>query len=421
LPFFNIFLLQKLPSQAPPQESIVQQSLYEPFNTEQTELLPIEDTVSLKLNSTQDPFTAFDESKLTPQELSNANAFETLVPIDTQAATSISAPISPLQIVKTKKGKFSYKAQQEKQTAVLPDTSLDFEVENKTGKTVYVTCFAYMKKQPFSRWRWDKSEVYRLEDNQKTTIFMHRIKDEQDRINTFGYLAVLDTQKEADNAIYELLPDRNKLELDLLIHLKGKTVVLEVEKYGIVGEFLDYDFVPKKQTGVKFVPEVDFVVENHTGKTILVICFVFQKKAKGTWLAEKTKEAWTPIDETRDDMSVWRFDKTPLITLKPGEVGVVDVDTIIEPRDRREVQGYLAIFDEDERKKVDDSVYELLPAQNKVQLGKLVNLKGKKVVIEIEKYGTLGDLIDYTVKPVSNIDFAKLDRSKTPKRSQAQK
>jgi len=295
---------------------------------------------------------------------------------------------------------------------IMTDAIIDFEVENKTGNTVYVACFSYMKKHTFERWRWNKSPVYKIDDDQKTTIKLPPIDDEQDRENTFGYLAVYKEAQGADDATYELLPDSNKLALDLLVHLKGKKVVLEVEKYGFKDDFFEYDFVRKDQKSATTPPSLDFAVENQTGKTVIVTCFVFQKKAKGTWLAEKTKADWKLGEETRDDMSLWRFDKTSIITLKHGESGAINVDTIIEGRDRVDVRGYLAIFDEDEQKKAEDSIYELLPAQNKLQLDKLANLKNKKVVLEIEEYGIADDILDYKVKPISHIDFTKIGQSK---------
>ncbi len=352
----------------------------QPTAQDTSDLLPIEDGFDLTMNSTQDQ-----------------------------------PMVDPIQILKTSEKQKHHKQKAKKEKTVTnnaPDISLDFDVENKTGKTVYVACLAYMKKGPLRQWHWDKSDIYKIEDNNKVTIAMHPIEDEQDRTNTFGYLAVLDTQKAAEDAVYELLPDSNKIELDLLVHLKGKTVLLEVEKYGINGEFLEYDFVSKDKSGKINIPELDFIVENRTGKTILVTGFIFEKRAKGTWLAEKTKEAWTAPDESRDDMSPWRFDKTPLITLKPGESGIIDVDTIIESRDRKDVQGFLAVFDEDERQQAEDAVYEQLPVQNKLQLGKLSLLKNKKIIIEIEKYGSGEDLIDFTVKPVTRIDFSTINKHK---------
>lgn len=418
----------------------------------QTELLSVDDTVQQEINESTDPLSVFDEPHAQATDAGNM-----ALPLETESAAQIpsidTSTMTPQPAIEQltqpaviatqkhthvskshlKKEKLSRKLRREQRkkekrerkqqqeaipkTAKQPDASLDFDVENKTGKTVYATSFTYMKKRPFTRWRWDKPDVYKIEDDKKVTIALHPIHDEQDRLNTFGYLAVFDTAKEAEEAVFELTPDRNKLELDLLVHLKGKTVVLEVERYGKTYEYWDYDFVPQKKSGGT-TPEIDFVVENRTGKTVLLTCFTFQKRAKGTWLAQKTKAEWTALDETRDDMSVWRFNKTPIIKLKPGESGMVDVDTIVEPRDRREVQGYLAVFDEDEHDKAEHATYELLPPENKIQLGKLVTLKGKKVVLEIEKYGTVGDWLDFTIKPVNHINFTKLDRSKVTKRSQ---
>jgi len=285
---------------------------------------------------------------------------------------------------------------------------LDFLVENKTGKTIYVTSFVYLKRHRFARWRWHKSPVYKLEDKALTTIDVPSIEDDIDRDNTFGYLSIFNTIEEAEEATYELLPDAHKIDLDILVHLAGKKVTIEIEKYG-KQTFYEYDFTPTKPDEHKHIPELDFTVENKTGKTIHVVGFTFQKRAKGTWLAQKTKEIWSSEGDTRDDMSTWRFDKLPLITLKPGEKGIMDVDTIIEKRDRKEVQGYLAIYDEDELEAAQNAEYELLPEEKKITLGKLSEgIAKKKVVITIDQYGMLGDVIDFKIQKPTRIDFKKI-------------
>lgn len=278
---------------------------------------------------------------------------------------------------------------------------LDFDVKNETGKTVYVTCFAYQRKRDFGNWRWDKSPVYKLEDNQTVTIDVDTIPDEQDRNHVFGYLAVFTNQKAAEDAIYELTDDRYLLELDLLIQLKGKTVTLTIEKYGAKGEYFEYDFVNKNHKNDKEIPELDFPIENKTGKPILVTCFAYEKKAKGRWIASL---------EEKDDMSVWRFDKTPILKLMPDQIGVIDVDTILGNRDRTYMRGYLAVFDEDEELLAQQSTYELLETSRKLNLGELPRLKNKKVVVEIEKYGMMQDFIDFIIKPAKEIDFVNLKR-----------
>jgi len=287
--------------------------------------------------------------------------------------------------------------------------SLDYEVENTTGKTIYIAGLSYIKKRPFSKWRWDKSPIYKLGANQTTIVNIDTIDDDEDRAGIFGYLGVFDNGKEAQDSTFESLEDKRKIDLDLLAQLKNKKVRIEIETYGIVGEFYDYDFV-KLTGGEKTIPELDFTVENHTGKPIIATCFVYEKKAKGTWLARKTKESWGAEEEARDDMSPWRFDKTSVIKISPGGEGVIDVDTIVEPRDRIYVRGYLVIFDEDEQKLAEAVTYELLPKRlQKLDLGRLIDMKNNNIKIYTEKYGS-SEFIDYTVQPIKSPDFSKVTK-----------
>lgn len=356
--------------------------------------------VTLIPQAPQLPIEPTEQSNTTPTNTTTALA---LIPHknSTNPPSQLSAPQTHTRATP---------AHQKTKTSATPQAKkeLDFLVENKTGKTIYVTSFVYLKRHRFSRWRWYKSPVYTIEHNTLTTIDIPSIEDDMDRENTFGYLAVFNTFEEADDAIYELLPDKNKIDLDILVHLAGKKVTIEIEKYG-KQTFYEYDFTPTQPDKHKHIPELDFAVENKTGKTIHVVGFTFQKRAKGTWLAQKTKEVWSSEDDTRDDMSTWRFDKLPLITLKPGEKGIMDVDTIIEKRDRKEVQGYLAIYDEDELEMAQNAEYELLPEEKKITLGKLSEgISKKKVVITIDQYGMLGDMIDFKIQQPKRIDFKKI-------------
>ena len=103
---------------------------------------------------------------------------------------------------------------------------LDFDVENLTGKTVYATCFAYMRKRINTNWSWRKSPICKIEHGQTKTIDIEYIPDVQDRNFTFGYLGLFNTEEDATKAIFELLPENKMLDLDLLIKLKGKKVTL---------------------------------------------------------------------------------------------------------------------------------------------------------------------------------------------------
>ena len=364
-------------------------------------------------------FVADQFSLPTPEEDENSNVDESylssnnnVMPLPEPQFNLM--PLDDKGIEKDKNGKLKGAAQGHKVKKRghdhIIDKSLDFKVENKTGKTIYVTCFTYLKRRMFGRWKWYKSAVYKLDSRGSIFVKIKEVDDERDRANVFGYLALLDSEEEAENSIYELLPDHKKIDLDLLMHLKGKSVVIDIEKYGIAGEFYEYDFVRQDGLDIK-PPELYFAVENKTGKTIYVTCFVYLKKAKGTWLAQKTKtqEVLDSSLESRDDMVQWRFDKAPIVRLEDGETGLITIDSICEKRDRTFAKGFLAVFDHDELDKAEKSVFELLDYKDKIKLGRLINVFNKKIILNIDHYGILGEQLDYTIaRNVKRIDFKKL-------------
>lgn len=274
--------------------------------------------------------------------------------------------------------------------------SLDFVVENTTGKTIYATCFVYLRKDVYASWRWMKSAIYTINDDKTASIKIPSVAEDTDRDTTFGYLGIFDTKQEADDATYELTPDRNKLDLDVLAKLKGKKVALQTEKYGFKKPFIEFDFVDLKKKNQKKNSDLDFLVENATNKTIYVCSFCYMKKAKGTWIAAV---------DGKDDMSNWRYDKSPLLQLKHGETGYIDITSVDNHRDRENVIGFLSIFDEDEKEIAEKATYELLSPQHKIQLGRLKDIAHQKIILDIEQYGVQGDLIDYAVKPAKKIDW----------------
>ena len=93
----------------------------------------------------------------------------------------------------------------------------------------------------------------------------------------YGTLGVFTSQTEAQNATYELTSDENKIDLDKVHKLGNQTIVLGVEKYGVVGDIFDYDFFPDDMH-IPDIPELDFEVENHTGKPLYATAFIYQKK-----------------------------------------------------------------------------------------------------------------------------------------------
>jgi|SaaInlStandDraft_3_1057020.scaffolds.fasta_scaffold06843_4 hypothetical protein len=262
---------------------------------------------------------------------------------------------------------------------------LDFKVLNKTSKTIFVTCFSYIKKRYHARWRWDKSPVYKLIPNATTLINIDTIPDKEDRNNIFGYLAVFESEKDAIASIYEFLHDKQKLDLDLLSKIKDqdKTVVIGVEKYGLKNDVLVTDVTQYPYKKKDKIPELDFSVKNKTGKTKLVVGFVYQNK-----------------DNIRN---VWGYDKTDIVRVENDSQEWIDVDTIVDSRNRSYVRGYLGVFNEDEEQLAKDATYELLETNQKLNVGRLQNLKNKHVVIEVEKYGIMGEEIDYTIKKPNRI------------------
>jgi hypothetical protein len=256
------------------------------------------------------------------------------------------------------------------------EETLSVKVKNITSRTLYVTCFCYLKKKNSPRWHWYKTPVHELGEEQETTISIGHIPEYRTRKNVYGVLGVFTERKKAESAIYELMEDHNKIDLDRIVKIKDNTILIGVEKYGIQGDVFDYDFVPDNQEVVE-VPELDFVVYNETGKPVYATAFIYQKK---------------------EDMPVWKYDKSPVIRIEPGSQGVIDVDTLTDPYDRKYMRGYLAVFDEAEEQQANQATYQLLKEHQKITLGLLSALQSKKVVLKYQRYGILGDSLKFKIE-----------------------
>lgn len=263
--------------------------------------------------------------------------------------------------------------------------TIEIKAKNITDRPLYAVCFAYMKQKHAPRWQWHKTPVATLEPNTITPITVGHIAKKAYYNSTYGVLGLFKTKQEADNSIYELTPDENKLDLDKLHKLENKTIVIGLEKYGIIGDIFDYSFFPDDMN-IPDVPELDFKVENHTGKTIHVCAFIYQKK---------------------ENMPVWRYDKSPVVQIEPNQEATIDVDTLTNPYDRKYMRGYLAVFDEGEEQLAHNATFQLLKAEQKLNIGLLAALRDRKVVLKNQKYGILGNLIDFTVKQPRKIAFSK--------------
>lgn len=262
-------------------------------------------------------------------------------------------------------------------SAIAEDKSaLSLTLRNTTGHRLYISCFSYLKKNTQRLWQWYKTPVYTLEPGQETIVPISSIKNRRDRAHAFGALALFNSPEQAENAIYELLPDENKLDLDRLESHVGGVIEIGIESYGIAGNIFDYDFIPHHNESQN-IPELDFVVGNTTGRDLYVAGFIYQRK---------------------DDDAVWRYDKTPVVFIKNGESAVIDVDTITDEYDRSYMRGYIGIFESHEKEIADASTFQLLDERRKVSLGVLYLLKNKKILLTSQKYGILGTHIDYTIK-----------------------
>ena len=260
------------------------------------------------------------------------------------------------------------------------EATLSFSVKNATRQTLFVTCFAYLQKHSYSSWRWDKSAVYQLKPNQERLIEIDKTFSKEVAENIYGYLAVFNTQEEAEEATYELLDDAKKLDLDLLHKIGQNVVTIEVEKYGVEEQIFDYHLTGRQIEQLGYQPELDFFVENKTGKTIHITCFVYEQQ------------------EDSVDTAVWKYVKTPVQTLDAGEMGIIDIASIKDSYNVLYTRGSLGIFEEDEEELANKATFQLIPEKKIVKLDRLSALRGKKVVLNVEKYGSSGEFLDYVIK-----------------------
>ncbi len=262
----------------------------------------------------------------------------------------------------------------EKEKSTNNKYELDFKVKNKTGETIYIACFSYINKRSFNRWRWDKSPIYKIENNQEILINIDTINDDEYRKNIYGTLGIFNNLEKAKESTYELLKEKHRLDLDKLHKLQNKTVKINIKKYGFKGETLEL----KIDSVTKDHSELDFLVENKTGKNLYICSFIYQKK---------------------DAMPIWKFDKTKVKLVKNNESVTIDVDTFRNKYNKVFMLGFLAVFDEKQKEEAEKITYELLKPENKIRLGRLAALRNKKIVLEIEQYGLKNNFLDISIKP----------------------
>ncbi len=260
--------------------------------------------------------------------------------------------------------------------------SLSFTALNNTGKTLYVSCFSYIKNKVSTNWRWDKSEVYKILPQKSKTILIDEIDDSRDRNSVVGYLCAFEDEKKAREATVQLLEDSQLMDLDLLYKLKGKTVAICAKQLGVKGEKFEAELDAEQKAPVKN-KELDLLLENKAGKNLWVALFVYEKPQKS------------------DDFQPWRYERADLKHIKDGQMVVLDVETIFERYEWQFMRGCLAVFEEKDKAAAELATFELTPSEYKIDLGLLSDYLNKKVVLNVEAFGVVGDFIDYVVKPAA--------------------
>ncbi len=277
-----------------------------------------------------------------------------------------------------------------------PNYTFNLDVENTSGKTLYTCCFAYAKKTKNSLWRWHKSTVIALEDDETKTIPITVSNDIEDIEHTFGTLGIFNTQEEANNATYELLPDKQKIDLDLLYKIADKKITLCIEGYGVKRSFYDYSVTDSTNTNSP-AERSFFNVLNNTKKPIRVCFFSYEDRNM------ETADSDLPADI---DRGMWRYYKSDISLIAPGALQKIDLpqqpDTV---DDDDSAPGYLGIFDENEQKEAEACTFELLAQHKKLSLGGTAGLHEKTIELMLEQYGVKNNIIDYVVKPTQRINL----------------
>ncbi len=260
--------------------------------------------------------------------------------------------------------------------------SLSFQVLNKTNKHVFVKCFYWMRNKSEGPFRWDNSDVYSLKPLEKKLIMIDDIPLERDRKNCIGFLGVFEDEEKAKQA-HKLICDESKLiDLDSLYALKNKVVTLIIKKYGIEGEQLEHQSISYFSNQNKQSSNLDLFVENKTGKDAWITCFIYEQP------------------ENTQEFDSWRYSKTPVQLIRNNQLLKIAIPEVMDKYKWSYMRGTLGVFWKKEKEIAKDATVELLDPEEKLKLGLLSAWAGKKIVLQVENYGVIGDFIDYVVKPM---------------------
>lgn len=249
-----------------------------------------------------------------------------------------------------------------------PKSMIHFAVKNELGRKVVVAPFAYVKRFLTDTWHWVNLTSLELEQGQQGLVDVGALASQDDAETVFGALRLCATKEEAAAATYELSQDHERVDVGLFSVLNKKTVILRASQYGVEGERISYEVSPSKWT--KTLPPLDFAVINTHSEPVFLAAFFYGK------------------EQDSDPFRAWRFTKSPVYELKPGQSTVVKVETIKDPYDWQNIKGYLSVFKQNEKLKAQNATYELLLPSEKIALGPLSQLAGKQVALVSRLYGT---------------------------------
>lgn len=268
---------------------------------------------------------------------------------------------------------------------------LTVRCSNKSNKSLILCCFYYTKLRQNAYWRWMKSPLYFLENNDECTIPIIAMDDLLVKQEIIGYLGIFHSKEEAEAATFECLREEQKIDLDYLLELRNTSIEIIINQYGFKKEQIDYRRKADKQEYV-VQPELDFMIENRTGKPLLACCFVYQKNSD------------------QDNLMPWKYHKTKIQKIMPNESMLVDIDTIKELYDWIYMRGFLALFEADQMTAAEEATYELLKPEQKINLGRLADVLGKKILITVEKYGSAKKIFEFQQVAATRIDFKQFEK-----------
>ncbi|MBM3894465.1 hypothetical protein FJ366_02620 [Candidatus Dependentiae bacterium] len=244
---------------------------------------------------------------------------------------------------------------------------ITFVIKNTLAKKMYLVPFAYVRRFIGQSWHWTKGQVCELESNQECVVDFGSVPNDEDLASVFGNICVLDSYEEAVSATCEIVPSNQKIELDLISHVLGKKILIQSRLYGINGSQLFYTLDSTDQKNV--LKPLDFMVVNNTSDPILVTSFLYGRDQSATFF------------------SSWRFSKSLVYEIQPGHKELIQVEKYDREYDRINVKGFLGVFEKENVKQAQDSVYELLSPEQKLSIGRVSELAGKEVVVSREAYG----------------------------------